>query len=269
MDTSFVAKKKFGQHFLHDKSIINKIVAHSCLNENDKILEIGPGKGSLTKILVKSKANIIALEIDNDLINGPLKIFDDYPNVQIIESDANNLSPEITNLLGNSYKLISNLPYNSRTHILTSLLTSPYPPKTSVIMLQKEVANNICGRDNKLGFLGAFFQSFATTKNLFTVRPTSFRPPPKVMSSVIKIELLDNPLINLEQLESYKSFLYAGFSAPRKQLHNSLSNGLDITMSYSKTLLSMAEINPTIRPEKLSVNEWVSLFRKFIETQKS
>ena len=268
MDTSFVAKKKFGQHFLHDKSIINKIIAHSCLNKNDKILEIGPGKGSLTKILAKSDANIVALEIDKDLINGPLKIFDDYPNVKIIESDANNLSPEITYFIGDSYKLISNLPYNSGTHILTTLLTSSYPPQTSVIMLQREVANNICGKDNKLGLLGAFFQSFATTKNLFTVRPSSFRPPPKVMSSVIKIELLDKPLITSDKLESYKNFLYGGFSAPRKQLHNSLSNGLDITMSCSKTLISIAEIDPTIRPEKLSVNEWVKLFEIFVKTQK-
>ena len=202
MDTNLVAKKQFGQHFLHDNSIINKIIAHSDINENDNILEIGPGKGSLTNLLAKSKANIIGLEIDRDLINGPLKKFEHCPNVTILESDANNLNSNIIDLLGMPYKLISNLPYNAGTHILTSLLTSSNPPKVSVVMLQREVANNICGKDSKLGVLGAFFKSFANTKVLFSVRPSSFRPPPKVMSSVIKIDLLANPLINMNQLES-------------------------------------------------------------------
>ena len=163
------------------------------------------------------------------------------------------------------YKLISNLPYNAGTHILTSLLTSLNPPQISVVLLQREVANNICGKDSKLGILGAFFKSFANTKVLFSVRPSSFRPPPKVMSSVIKIDLLDNPLINRNQLESYKNFLYGGFSAPRKQLHNSLSHGLQISLPVAKQLISNAELDATIRPEKLTVENWVKLFEKFLE----
>ncbi len=265
MDINLVAKKQFGQHFLHDNSIINKIIAHSDIKENDNILEIGPGKGSLTSLLAKSKANIIGLEIDRDLINGPLKKFEHCTNVTILESDANNLNTNIIDLLGMPYKLISNLPYNAGTHILTSLLTSLNPPQISVVMLQREVANNICGKDSKLGILGAFFKSFANTKVLFSVRPSSFRPPPKVMSSVIKIDLLDNPLINRNQLESYKNFLYGGFSAPRKQLHNSLSHGLQISLPVAKQLISNAELDATIRPEKLTVENWVKLFEKFLE----
>ena len=134
MDINLVAKKQFGQHFLHDNSIINKIIAHSDIKENDNILEIGPGKGSLTSLLAKSKANIIGLEIDRDLINGPLKKFEHCTNVTILESDANNLNTNIIDLLGMPYKLISNLPYNAGTHILTSLLTSLTPPQISVVM---------------------------------------------------------------------------------------------------------------------------------------
>ena len=85
------------------------------------------------------------------------------------------------------------------------------------------------------------------------------------MSSVIKIDLLDNPLINRNQLESYKNFLYGGFSAPRKQLHNSLSHGLQISLPVSKQLISNAELDATIRPEKLTVENWVKLFEKFLE----
>ena len=257
------AKKSLGQHFLHDGTVLRRIVNAAKVNEDDHILEIGPGKGHLTKKLLLQGCSVTAIELDHDLISGPLKDIALNPKLEIVEGDARTV--DLKNFIANTtqFKLVANLPYNAGTHILRSILLSDLPPQLSVVMLQKEVARNITAPPGKSNILSSFFQAYYHTNFHFNVQPKSFSPQPKVMSGVISLERKKNPLLPKYLHPDYFSFLTCGFAAPRKQLHNSLSQGLKIGILEVKDVSSQLGLNSELRPAALSVEEWVALFKTF------
>jgi len=269
MTKHLTAKKNYGQHFLHDKYVINKIVKNCDISIDDMILEIGPGKGHMTDVLASLNVRIIAIEIDKELIDGPLSKYGSHKNIRILEGDANKI--DLSDIFGinDNFKLVSNLPYNSGTNILTNVLTGKHRPIKSVVMLQREVARNIVGWKGHLGILGAFYQSFSEVKLLFNVGKKSFRPAPKVISSVIKIDLMDNPLIDLRELMDFRNFIYNGFTSPRKQLHNSLGKGLNLLGEETKTLILKSNIDYNRRPSTLTSEEWVRIFNNYMLTTRN
>ena len=258
-------KKSLGQHFLHDGKVLSKIVKTAKVTETDHILEIGPGKGHLTKKLLLQGCSVTAIELDHDLIIGPLKDIAVNPKLEIVEGDARKVN--LKNLIANTpyFKLVANLPYNAGTNILRSILLSDLPPQLSVVMLQKEVALNITAFPGKSNILSNLFQVYYDTNFHFNVQPRSFTPQPKVMSGVISLAKKNKPLLPKCLHPDYFSFLTCGFAAPRKQLHNSLSQGLTITIAEVKYLSSQLGIKSELRPAALGVDAWVALFKKFRE----
>jgi 16S rRNA (adenine1518-N6/adenine1519-N6)-dimethyltransferase len=254
------AKKKFGQHFLYDQRVIRRIISIADLRENERVLEIGPGRGHLTRSLSESGAIVTAIEIDDKLISGALLELGGEINVKIIHGDALNLPDSKMFDTGGSYKLVANLPYNVGTRILRNIVCGTNPPDLSVVMLQREVSRNLTPANGKMGILGAVIGAFATINHIFLVKPSSFRPPPKVMSSVMKLEAIRPPKVPVSRFPLYFDFVVKGFSSPRKQIHNSLSGGLVVSSERVKGTLLKCHIDPERRAQTLSVNEWVDLF---------
>lgn len=259
------AKKSLGQHFLNDIKILNRIVDAADLSVTDEVLEIGPGKGALTKRLIQKSCHVTAIELDKDLIRGPLKELAEKSHLNLIEGDAreiniNKIFPE-----SSEYKLVANLPYNSGTNILRKLLFSNKFPTLTVVMLQREVARNITAAPGDLNILGVLFQTYYETRYNFNVQPRSFSPQPKVVSGVISLKRKNEPLLPDSVSEKFFIFLTKGFTAPRKQFHNSISQGFGITTQEVKDTCDQLDLDTELRPASIKVGEWVSLFYAFIE----
>jgi len=255
------AKKALGQHFLKDSTILNKIIDAADLSETEHVLEIGPGKGALTKRLLQKSASVTAIELDKDLINGPLNDLFGDPNFHLIEGDAREVNIEEIFSESPHFKLVANLPYNAGTNILRKLLFSKMSPTFTVVMLQREVARNITADSGNLNILGVLFQTYYETHYHFNVQPRSFSPQPKVVSGVISLKRNCRSLLPHSSASNFFTFLTNGFAAPRKQLHNSLSQGLGISVDRVKEVCSPLGLNTELRPAYIEVKEWVSLYR--------
>tara|TARA_Y100001970_G_scaffold52484_1_gene66337 strand:+ start:1505 stop:2305 length:801 start_codon:yes stop_codon:yes gene_type:complete len=261
MNNHLNPKKSLGQHFLYDQNIINKIISAADIAQSDNILEIGSGRGHLTEALMNTGAQITSLEIDDDLYNYGLQRFNDATNVQILHLDA--IDFDSADFFNKPFKLIANLPYNVASRLLRKFLFSDPHPDLSIVMLQREVAKNIVSNPNKMNILSSTFQTITETELLFNVKPTSFIPPPKVYSSVVKLKFKDNPLLEKSDLDDFFKFVLAAFAAPRKQIKNSLSLGLKMDSDVVEKILNNIDILATRRPQTFSIFEWKLLFDSF------
>ncbi len=214
---SFILKKKFGQNFLIDKNILNKIslLIHS---ENLNILEIGPGDGKLTdKIILRKPSHLTLIEIDKDLIEGLKNKYKNIHKIEIINK----------NILDFEFKkkyeiVISNLPYNISSQILVKLSTTSYNPDSLILMFQKEFANRLL--EKKLNSLNSLIRCFYNIKSNFNVSRNCFRPIPKIDSTVLTFEKKIKSLISKKEIENFIIFKRKLFSYKRKSLKNLLKN---------------------------------------------
>jgi 16S rRNA (adenine1518-N6/adenine1519-N6)-dimethyltransferase len=163
---------------------------------------------------------------------------------------------------GAKYGFVSNLPYNAGAAIIRHFLEAERPPQWLVVMLQREVAESICAQPGDLGLLGVSVQVYARARRLFNVPPRAFYPPPKVTSTVIRLDVLETPLIGVDERAGFFETVRAGFSTPRKTVRNSLANGLDISGAEAEALLLEANLDPAVRPSILTVEDWVCLASK-------
>jgi 16S rRNA (adenine1518-N6/adenine1519-N6)-dimethyltransferase len=258
------AKKALGQHFLTNRSVVQRIVA--AIGKPRVLVEVGPGHGVLTGPLASSGGKLICVELDGTLSARLKEHFAATPGVTVVHGDV--LASTAQDLLsaggvepGTPYVVAGNLPYNIGAAVLRHFLEAEQPPERMVVMLQREVAESICAMPGELGILGVSVQAYATPEHLFDVSPGSFAPPPKVTSSVIELTRLETPLLTVEEREPFFTTVRAGFSAPRKQLRNTLAQGLRIDSSASEAALAAAGIEPTLRPSMLSVEDWLHLSR--------
>ncbi|MAO89207.1 MAG: ribosomal RNA small subunit methyltransferase A [Dehalococcoidia bacterium] len=259
------AKKSLGQNFLVDISVADRIVDTISPSLNDTVVEIGPGKGVLTKILANKVKTLICIEMD-DLLSKKLQSkFDSNPNVTVINDNA--LNVDINQLITptTEYKMIGNLPYNVASPIIRRYLTFSHKPILIAAMLQKEVADLIAAQPGKMGYLSVEFQSECSVKKLFTVGPSVFRPAPKVKSTVISLKPHDQILINQYPESRFLDMVRAGFSAPRKQIHNCLENAMNISKDKIGLALKSAKIDSKSRPQALSISDWERLYTIFYE----
>jgi len=288
-------KKSLGQHFLTDHGVVSRIVAAvtdrpDILTPADAIplqvlargtdesrglqtasgpqvvIEVGPGQGVLTEPLANAVGTLIAVELDDRLAARLQERFDLWPSVTIVHGDVLTLTPEallaaagVTE--GTPYVVAGNLPYNIGAAVLRHFLEAGMPPERMVVMLQREVAESICAAPGELGLLGVSVQAYARARRLFNVAPRAFSPPPKVTSSVIELTRREEPIVTLSEREAFFKTLRAGFSAPRKQLRNTLAQGLRIEASEAQAALMAAGIEPSLRPQMLSVEDWLGLSR--------
>ncbi len=252
------AEKSLGQNFLQDPSALEKIALAAEINENDFVLEIGPGLGSLTRYLAFSAKEVTAVELDPDML-APLKaVLKPYQNVRVVHGDILKLS--ISEIIKEAeYLVVANIPYYITSAVIRHLLESDPKPRRVVLTIQKEVAERICENPGDLSLLALSVQVYGKPAIAAIIPAAAFHPAPKVDSAVLRIDIYDQPLIPTELLRTFFKLTKAGFSQKRKTLRNSLSSGLHIPTVESGSLLASAGIDSERRAETLSIEEWKKL----------
>jgi len=249
-----VAKKKFGQNFLKDESVLRKIVEAMPKNDN-KIVEIGPGLGDLTKFLVDVKS-VEAFEVDTDLCKLLQDTFDEEIDTKRLHLNCGDvLQAWQSELVSEDYDLVANLPYYIATNIILKALADP-KCKNILVMVQLEVAEKFCATEGKkvFGSLGIITQSVGTAEIIVKVPPTAFDPQPKVDSAVFLIQKSRD-----RSDKDFEDMLRVAFSQPRKTLMKNLSS------KYEKVRLQEAfselELTLTIRPHQVSTKDYHQLYK--------
>ena len=258
----FVAKKKFGQHFLKNRLIVKKIVRALELRPQDTVIEIGPGKGALTGELLRTGAKVVAVEKDRDLIPVLKEKFGQHQNFELINSDILDFDPLLS-----SYKVCGNLPYYLSGKILEIVLENWREPRSTrsklkfaVFMLQKEVCQKLVALPPQMTILSVINRFLADFKILFPVSRNNFSPQPKVDSAVIKIIPKNENIFEREP--KLKNFVKSGFVYPRKYLVAGLSDKLNLDKIGLKRHFEKLGLSEKVRPGELSSESWLELYEK-------
>ena len=260
------AKKSLGQNFLQDETVLAKIIKYADLNDQDVVLEIGPGKGALTELLAEKCKKVLAIELDDRLIPVLEENFQYDENVEIIHDDILKINlPELVEQKvfskeAKSYKVIANIPYYITAPIIRLLLETKFPPSEIMLMVQKEVVERITAKKGAMSILAVSVQYYAKAEYLFTVSKNSFDPVPKVDSAVIKIQSnVKRQTSNEEEIKKFFRIVRAGFSAKRKTLENNLSNGLHIDKKEALEKIESIGFVKNTRAQELGVEDWKKL----------
>jgi 16S rRNA (adenine1518-N6/adenine1519-N6)-dimethyltransferase len=260
------AKKGLGQHFLVDEKALGCIISAAQLTSADTVIEVGPGLGILTEELAKRAGRIIAVEIDSRLASALKETFASCYNVTIInkdilETDAAALLELIGGAADISYKVVANLPYFIGSAVVRHFVEASIKPCLMVVTVQKEVAQQMAAQPGKMSLLSVGVQFYGKPAIVDYVPASSFYPRPKVDSAIVRIDLYDQPAVQVEDATKFFRVVRGGFSAPRKQLHNSLAQGLEISSRDAAALVERAGISQKRRPETLSLDEWARVYQ--------
>ena len=259
------AQKKFGQHFLTDPRILESIANAGDVSPEDTVLEIGPGLGHLTRVLARRARRVVAVEIDEELATRLKTEFASTSNVTIERGDI--LEYDLIELAGTNlepappFKVIANLPYYITSAILRHLLEATHKPRVIVVMVQRQVAQRLIARPPMMNLLAVSVQCFAQARIVRTVAAGAFYPRPKVDSAVVRLDVLDTPVIAAPDTARFFDIVRAGFGEKRKQLRNSLAHGLGLDPFQMESILAHIHIDPSRRAETLSLDEWAALCR--------
>ena len=255
------ARRRFGQHWLHDRAVLNRIAAAADLSPQDRVLEIGPGQGALTAVLLDAPIAVLhAIELDRDLVDGLRQRFGGDERFQLRQGDALEIPlPEVE-------KVVANIPYNITGPLLQRLLGRLDRPAWRqldrlVLLVQHEVAERLRARpgSSAFGALSVRVQLLAEAESVCLVPPRCFRPPPRVMSEVIRLHPHPQPLLRPEDARRVEQLLALAFAGRRKMLRNTLASLLPIDR-----LAALAEplgIRLDQRPQELAPGQWVALAR--------
>ena len=257
------AKKSLGQNFLADGRVVSRILRAADVTADDFVLEIGPGRGVLTRRLAEQSGGVVAVELDDAIADSLKSAFEDSPNVSIVHADAREVDINEIVPVDVTYKLVANLPYYAASPIIRRFLEADHKPKLMVVMVQREVARSMCAEPGKMSILSVATQLYGRPRVVMSVPPRAFKPSPKVTSAVVRIDVHDSPYLELDSEERFFGLVRAGFSAPRKQVHNCLQQGLDITREQAEGLLEAANVDPRRRPQTLSLDEWGGLYEAY------
>ncbi|MBI5950104.1 MAG: ribosomal RNA small subunit methyltransferase A [Chloroflexi bacterium] len=252
------ADKSLGQNFLQDAEALERIALAAEIQADDTVLEIGPGLGSLTRYLAVSAREVVALELDPELIPPLRAVLAPHPNVHVVQGDI--LKTAVSELVGRQdYLVVANIPYYITSAIMRHLLEGTPKPRRIVLTIQKEVAERICAGAGDLSLLALSVQVYGKPSIAAVIPATAFHPAPKVDSAILRVDIYPQPLIPRETLPTFFKLTKAGFSQKRKTLRNSLSSGLHIKTQEAESLLKSTGIDPMRRAETLSIEEWGGL----------
>lgn len=249
--------KSLGQHWLKDRDVLAHIADCAELTRDDTVLEIGPGLGTLTSELLRRAKKVVAVEFDEDLARKlPLQ----FPgkDLEVVTSDI--LSFDLSTLPA-QYAVVANVPYYITSKIIQLLMTADNKPRIAVLLVQKEVAERLAARPGNMSILAVSAQLFADVRLGDKVPAKYFTPPPKVDSQVVILRTRSTPLLTDVNEKDFFRVVKAGFSSKRKKLRSSLSGGLTISKSDVEGLLIRARIDPDMRAEALSLDDWTRLTR--------
>lgn len=250
--------KSLGQHWLKDRLVLEAIADSAELKPEDTVLEIGPGLGTLTSVLLAHAKEVVAVEFDAELAR---KLPGQFPgkNLSVIHHDI--LTFDLTQLPA-GYKVVANVPYYITSKIVQLLMTSSNRPSLAVLLVQKEVAERLAAGPGDMSILAISAQAYAEISLGDAVPAEFFTPPPKVDSQVVILRARSKPLIAPEEEKAFFRIVKAGFSAKRKKLRSSLAGGLAIEKPEAETMLQTAGITPDSRAEDLSIAAWMQLVKR-------
>ncbi|MGN1144864.1 MAG: 16S rRNA (adenine(1518)-N(6)/adenine(1519)-N(6))-dimethyltransferase RsmA [Acetatifactor sp.] len=263
---NFNFQKKFGQNFLIDTNVLNKIISSAEITREDCVLEIGPGIGTMTQYLAESAGEVVAVEIDKALIPILQDTLSSYDNVTVINEDI--LKLDINRIVqekngGQPIKVVANLPYYITTPIIMGLFESHVPLKSITIMVQKEVADRMqVGPGTKdYGALSLAVQYYAKPEIVANVPPNCFIPRPNVGSAVIRLTRHEKPPVNVEDEQKLFAIIRASFNQRRKTLVNGLGNAQNLSFSkeHVAEVLSEMGLSATVRGEALTLEQFALL----------
>lgn len=252
-------RKSLGQHFLVDGRIANRIVQAAEPGPDDLILEVGPGNGALTGRLAERAGRVIAIELDPGLAEALPGRLGHPANLVVRQGDARHV--DLAELVdsGRPYKVVANLPYYAASPIIRRFLEAARPPSLLVVMVQREVAEAMTAAPGAMTLLSVATQFYAVASVVTQVAPRCFRPPPKVWSTVVRLNVRPTPAATVADRERFFALARAGFTAPRKTLRNSLAQGTGASPELAVAALDSAGIDPQRRPATLTLSEWAAL----------
>lgn len=252
-----------GQNFLVEPDVVARIVDVAGVEAGDRVVEIGPGLGILTRELLGRRAHVVAIELDRDLVRFLERDFADVDRLVLIERDARHV--EVESLVGDErYHVVANLPYSTGTVIVRRFLELPHPPVTMTVMVQREVAERMIATAPNVSLLSLATQLYAEATLAFVVPPESFLPPPRVESAVVRLALRDTPLASPIDIETLFRYATMAFQRKRKTISNGLTQGLGLSRAEAETMLERAGIDPTLRPQAVPLEGWIALSKAAI-----
>lgn len=270
----FAFQKKFGQNFLIDTHVLEKIILAAGVTKDDCVLEIGPGIGTMTQYLAEAAGHVVAVEIDSKLIPILNETLADYDNVTVIHSDI--LKTDINELTqkyngGRPIKVVANLPYYITTPIIMGLFEGQVPIDNITVMVQKEVADRMqVGPGSKdYGALSLAVQYYAQPYIVANVPPNCFMPRPNVGSAVIRLTRHKNPPVNAKDPGMMFRLIRASFNQRRKTLQNGLNNSPEVPYTKEQIVdaIESLGLSPSVRGEALNLEQFAALANFFTKTK--
>ncbi|MGC1176770.1 MAG: 16S rRNA (adenine(1518)-N(6)/adenine(1519)-N(6))-dimethyltransferase RsmA [Candidatus Saccharimonadales bacterium] len=249
-------KKSLGQHWLHDQDSLEAMVAAASVQSNDTVLEIGPGQGALTAVLVEHGANIQALEFDSGLISVLQNRFRNLLSDQL-KVKQGDIRVFDFNAMPEPYKIVANIPYYLTANLMRRLSEpQTHKPLIAALLMQKEVAVRVAAQPGSMAFISVAVQLYYQATLGREVPAELFTPPPKVDSQILILKRHPKPLFTDIETSDFLRFVKFGFAQRRKTLLNNLISGLHLSRDQVQAICQKAGIDPTRRPQTLSIDEW-------------
>jgi 16S rRNA (adenine1518-N6/adenine1519-N6)-dimethyltransferase len=251
-------RHRLGQNFLDDPAALAQIASAAGIQPDDTVLEIGCGFGSLTAMLASAAAKVVAVELDVALLRLASEYLREFGNVELVYGDILKLAPAELGLAP-GYIAAANVPYYVTSPIIRHLLESMPMPRRLVLTIQEEVARRACALPPQMSMLSLSVQVYGAPQVVATIPPEAFYPTPKVNSAVLRIEAYDAPIVPRNRLPTLFRIARGCFVHRRKMLRNSLAQGLGASVDAATSILKAAGIEPSRRPQTLSLAEWDAL----------
>jgi len=255
-------QKSLGQNFLADHNALLKIVRDSGVQSSDRVLEIGAGLGSLTRLLAESAKSVTAIEIDEHLFPALQEVTAPFSNIHLVKGDILAIPPEKL-FQEDGYLVIANIPYYITSAVIRHLLEAKVRPARLVLTMQKEVAERIVNRDEKMSLLSLSVLVYGIPRISSQIPAQCFYPPPKVDSSVLAVDLYETPPLTSEETDQLFNLAHAAFNQKRKMLRSSLRPLLGGDPDAVNSTLDQAGIDPGARPENLTLADWIRLVKLY------
>jgi len=263
----FQPRKGLGQNFLVSEGTLRRIVATADLKPGDVVLEVGPGLGTLTRLLAQQAERVIAVELDQRLVDILSQILTDFPNVEIVQGDILEMEPGGPgglSELSTGYKVVANLPYYITSAVLRHLLTAKAKPQWIVVTVQREIAQRMIADPGQMSLLSVSVQFYGRPRIVARIPAGAFYPVPKVNSAVVRIDLHESPPVAIADVDRFFEVVRAGFGHKRKQLRNALAQGLSLPVGTVVEALRRAGIDEKRRAQTLSLEEWARVTHGFL-----